>query len=88
MKSKRKIYIPHPLVSREPSDKMRLAFIADLQTDWYNFHDYFDECGNKRWAAHFLVKAIAEGLGEADPKIAAQLSELALQLETIGGTIQ
>lgn len=83
MKHKRQVYVPHPLVSREHSEKMRHAFIADMQHEWQGLHEYFvdvGKTGDKRWAASHLVRAIADGLGTADAGATAILYEVANRL--------
>ena len=64
-------FIPHPLCQSDPKVP---------RTSLENLDDYIKDSPNPRWAASFLVRAVAMGLRKIDYDVSAQLSKLADQL--------
>ena len=71
MSEKKAHFIPHPLCQSDPKVPR-----ADLD----NLDQYIRESPNPRWAASFLVRAIASGLNKADMAASLTLAELANEL--------
>ena len=76
----RRYYIPHPLLGN--SDKANKIYLEDMAKEWETLQDYLKNCGNPRWAASHLVRAIAAGLEGYDWEASLLLREMALGLES------
>jgi hypothetical protein len=73
-------FIPHPLTRKDP--KTIDVFLSDIKKEWETIEQYVRDSKNPQWAASHLVRAIADGLYNADIDAADQLREIANQLAT------
>jgi hypothetical protein len=73
MTDKNAHYIPHPLCQDDPK-------VPRINLE--NLDDYVMDSPNPRWAASFLVRAVAQGLSKVDMKMSDALRELANDLAT------
>jgi hypothetical protein len=78
MTDKNAHFIPHPLCQDDPKVP---------RTNLENLDKYVEDSPNPRWAASFLVRAIASGLSKVDMKMSDALRELANTLASRGNSI-
>jgi hypothetical protein len=79
MSEKKPHFIPHPLCQNDPKP-LKIAIEAGLD----NIDKYISEASNPRWAASFLVRSIAKGLGRSDIEATMALEKIANDLSQVG----